>query len=230
MHHGRLLPILAAVLVTAGCSAPTAGPSAPALAPAATATFIPPATATAVVPVPSPLATTPVQTMAPPTAPAATSTHVPPATAPAFKLTPSVTQMPTSALPTGWPPYTPNAPPAFYGPTAGRLSREGEPLFASSCAGCHGLEGEGLSGPALIRTGSQLDKFGNAQQLLQYISATMPLSAPGSLKAEQYLQVLAFLFVGNDYVTTSSLLDANGLERMVILPCGQCHVIIEELE
>ena len=44
----------------------------------------------------------------------------------------------------------------------------------------------------------------------------MPKSAPGSLKAEEYLQVTAFLLVQNNFVKATDPLDATKLAAIPI--------------
>ncbi|MDR7522999.1 MAG: cytochrome c [Armatimonadota bacterium] len=75
----------------------------------------------------------------------------------------------------------------------------GRTVFRSSCAKCHGPEGQGGEGPTLIGPASVVRSYRTAQTLFDFVSANMPFDAPGSLKAEDYWDILAFV------------LDANGL-------------------
>jgi S-disulfanyl-L-cysteine oxidoreductase SoxD len=77
----------------------------------------------------------------------------------------------------------------------------GKEVFTMSCAGCHGdkLEG-GASGPTL--SGPDFTsgyKDGSAGALLNKISQDMPSNAPGSLEAQQYADVFAYVLSVNKY-------------------------------
>jgi alcohol dehydrogenase (cytochrome c) len=69
---------------------------------------------------------------------------------------------------------------------------QGSEVYAQSCALCHGANLQGLSAPALTGAG-----FGHshltAAQLRGVVTQTMPLTAPGSLKPDDYAAVMAFL-------------------------------------
>ncbi|MGC8787756.1 MAG: c-type cytochrome [Anaerolineae bacterium] len=142
---------------------------------------------------------------------ACTKTPTPTATpAPEPTVQPTTPAPPTTAIPT-----TP-APPVT-GPTVGELASVGQPFYAASCARCHGATAQGASAPALIGPNAKLDKFGNAQALLQYMSRAMPPNGPGSLTAEQYLRVLAWLLLGNGYVQSDTVLDPNALADLLLI-------------
>jgi mono/diheme cytochrome c family protein len=81
---------------------------------------------------------------------------------------------------TGSAPYTP------------QQVAHGSEVFAQSCALCHGANLQGLSAPALTGAGFALSHL-NAAQLRSVVTQTMPLTAPGSLKADDYAAVMAFL-------------------------------------
>ena len=83
------------------------------------------------------------------------------------------------------------------------------------CASCHGSQGGGGSGPALIGQGS-LSKYGNAGALLQYIGSAMPYNNPGSLTTTQYLQVLAYLLLQNNYISPSAIWDNSNLSSIML--------------
>ncbi|HEY8585056.1 MAG TPA: cytochrome c [Capillimicrobium sp.] len=73
----------------------------------------------------------------------------------------------------------------------------GEQVYASSCAMCHGDNGSGGNGPALIGEDADLSSHDNGQGLLDYISEQMPASSPGSLTDQQYLDVTAYILEAN---------------------------------
>ena len=101
--------------------------------------------------------------------------------------------------------------PATGGPAAAQLAEAAQPLFTKTCGPCHGAKGEGITGPAIIGTASQLGKYGSAQGLLEKISTTMPRNKPASLSAEQYQQLLAFLLLQNQFVKADTALEASQL-------------------
>jgi mono/diheme cytochrome c family protein len=69
---------------------------------------------------------------------------------------------------------------------------QGSDIYAKSCALCHGANLQGLSAPALTGAGFGHSHL-NAAQLRNVVTQTMPLTAPGSLKPEDYAAVMAFL-------------------------------------
>src|SRR5437763_1115023 len=75
----------------------------------------------------------------------------------------------------------------------------GNTLYAASCAGCHraNLAGGG-DAPALGGAGF-MSTFGNrsAKDLYNFIAASMPAGAPGSLSEQQYTSVTAYLLWAN---------------------------------
>jgi mono/diheme cytochrome c family protein len=92
---------------------------------------------------------------------------------------------------------------------------QGAALYARQCAACHGADVEGGTGPALkgpafteMAAGQHL----TAKSLLDRISSSMPMTAPGSLKPEDYAALMAFLLQQSGYPAGSRPLsqdDAN---------------------
>jgi len=84
--------------------------------------------------------------------------------------------------------------------TAAQADR-GKAVFAMTCAGCHGEKAEGgAAGPTL--SGPDFTngyKDGSAGALLNKISSDMPSNAPGSLEAQQYADVFAYVLSVNKY-------------------------------
>jgi alcohol dehydrogenase (cytochrome c) len=69
---------------------------------------------------------------------------------------------------------------------------EGSQIYAKTCADCHGPNLQGMSAPAL--TGPAFGRSHlTASELRGVVTQTMPLTAPGSLKPDEYASVLAFL-------------------------------------
>ncbi len=125
--------------------------------------------------------------------------------APAPTPTPTPRPPPT-AMPSS-PPPTAEPPPAPSGPTAAQVAELGAAVYAQSCARCHGEQGEGRSGPALVGAGTSIQRHGDALGLLEYVSGRMPPAAPGSLSEEQYSQILAWIVLGNGFVEPSAVWD-----------------------
>jgi mono/diheme cytochrome c family protein len=81
-------------------------------------------------------------------------------------------------------------------------AERGQKVYDESCTGCHGpqLKGTDTAGPTL--SGPDFTngyKDGSAGALLSKISQDMPSSAPGSLEAQQYADVFAYLLSENKY-------------------------------
>jgi mono/diheme cytochrome c family protein len=81
-------------------------------------------------------------------------------------------------------------------------AQQGAALYASQCAACHGAQLEGGAGPAL--TGSAFHQMAAVQHLtpkslLEVVSTTMPMTAPGSLKPDQYAALVAFILQRSGY-------------------------------
>ena len=69
---------------------------------------------------------------------------------------------------------------------------QGSEIYAKQCASCHGANLQGLSAPALTGAGFGHSHL-NAAQLRGIVTQTMPLTAPGSLQADEYAAVMAFM-------------------------------------
>jgi mono/diheme cytochrome c family protein len=68
----------------------------------------------------------------------------------------------------------------------------GSEVYAKTCANCHGANLQGLSAPALSGPGFGHSHL-NAAQLRGIVTQSMPLTAPGSLPADDYAAVMAFM-------------------------------------
>ncbi|PNY82467.1 c-type cytochrome [Deinococcus koreensis] len=78
--------------------------------------------------------------------------------------------------------------------------KSGAAVYAKSCQGCHGDKLQGVRGPALLGAGLLAKYAGGTHTLADLhtkVSKTMPKNAPASLKPQQYLDVVAFLFDRN---------------------------------
>ena len=69
---------------------------------------------------------------------------------------------------------------------------QGRQVYAQECAVCHGANLQGVSAPAL--TGPSFGRSHlNASQLRAVVVQQMPLTAPGTLKPDEYAAVMAYL-------------------------------------
>jgi polar amino acid transport system substrate-binding protein len=100
------------------------------------------------------------------------------------------------------------------GTTFGQAGDAGKTVFAGSCVRCHGNNGQGTTAPAVIGSSANLGKYNTAQGLLDFIRVSMPFNAPGSLSSQDYLNVLSFLLVQNNYVSSGTALDTGQLKNI----------------
>jgi mono/diheme cytochrome c family protein len=84
--------------------------------------------------------------------------------------------------------------------TAEQVAR-GRTVFETHCAKCHGPRGEGTSdAPRLIGQPNGLVGYQTAKGLFDFASSDMPFDSPGTLKPEEYWDVLAFILDGNGLI------------------------------
>ena len=81
-------------------------------------------------------------------------------------------------------------------------AKAGAVVYQKSCAECHGAALEGVEAPAL--KGSGFREMAAAQSLhadalLNTVSQTMPQSDPGSLSADDYNNVVAYMLEQNGF-------------------------------
>jgi cytochrome c oxidase subunit 2 len=103
------------------------------------------------------------------------------------------------------------------------LAIAGETVYSGNCAICHGTNGEGGVGPALWGPNATLGTYNgvtlfsnNAQDMLNFISSKMPLSAPGSLSHEQYIDALSYILVQDGQVSPSSAFNESQLSGITL--------------
>jgi mono/diheme cytochrome c family protein len=92
-------------------------------------------------------------------------------------------------------------------------AQAGAAIYGAQCAACHGAQLEGAVGPAL--TGMAFHKMAAAQHLtpktlLEVISQTMPMTAPGTLKPENYASLVAYILQSSGYPAGSLPLSKGG--------------------
>jgi S-disulfanyl-L-cysteine oxidoreductase SoxD len=102
--------------------------------------------------------------------------------------------------------------------------REGEKIFAVTCAACHGAKGEGqpadrlVGGFGTLATSRPVRTVGSywpyASTLFDYIRRAMPFNSPQSLTAGQVYAVSAYILYLNNIITEDTILDATSLPRV----------------
>ena len=125
-------------------------------------------------------------------------------------VTPASNQPPATPGPTG----TSTTETPSGGQSVDQLSQAGRTVYSSNCIRCHGDNGQGVTGPAVIGTGANLNKYNTAKGLYDYLSTAMPAFAPGSLPPQSYLQVLVYLLVENKYLSAGTMLDPSQLNNI----------------
>jgi mono/diheme cytochrome c family protein len=88
---------------------------------------------------------------------------------------------------------------------------DGAAIFATKCSMCHGVQLQGKVGPALAGPAFIASYSGQtADDVRDFISTAMPLTAPGSLKPAEVLAVLAYILQRNKYAAGAApLTDAS---------------------
>lgn len=96
----------------------------------------------------------------------------------------------------------------------------GEKLFAKHCAKCHGKSGEGSkkAPPIVGKDALPLDpppgakirktQFHTAEDVAAFMSTKMPANKPGSLKPDEYYDILAFDLKANGVDVSNKKIDA----------------------
>jgi S-disulfanyl-L-cysteine oxidoreductase SoxD len=102
--------------------------------------------------------------------------------------------------------------------------REGEKIFAETCAACHGAKDEGDPADRLVgsfgtlATSKAVRTVGSywpyASTLFDYIRRAMPFNSPQSLTADQVYAVSAYILYLNKIVTENTVLNATSLPRV----------------
>ncbi len=94
--------------------------------------------------------------------------------------------------------------------TAGQAAK-GRALFSADCAQCHGVNLQGISGPALRGADSNLATQ-SVSAIYTYVSTEMPMGNAGGLKADEYVSLLAFLLEKNGHRPGSAGLSVAALK------------------
>ncbi|BAN27414.1 c-type cytochrome [Caballeronia insecticola] len=100
----------------------------------------------------------------------------------------------------------------------------GKQIFGAKCASCHGANGEGGIGDALVGgTGTLADAkpkktiggyWPYSTTLFDYIRRAMPYNAPQSLKPDEVYALSAYLLYLNHIVPEDTRLDAQSLPKV----------------
>ena len=120
----------------------------------------------------------------------------------------------------------------------------GKALYATKCASCHGINGEGgLSDRLVARPGEifpqgvsacgfECRTIGNywpfATTLYDYILRSMPMNAPGSLEFNEVYSISAYLLYLNNIISEDVELTANTLKE-IIMPAHDRFIIDDRL-
>lgn len=96
-------------------------------------------------------------------------------------------------------------------------AQRGQAVFQGSCSGCHGGNLQGGMGPRLSPLGGHW-QGSTLGALYRFVSANMPMSAPGSLEPQQYADVIAYVLSHNGFPAGEAELapDDAALEAFVI--------------
>jgi alcohol dehydrogenase (cytochrome c) len=103
-------------------------------------------------------------------------------------------------------------------------AREGEETYTQACASCHGAALDDGQFGAPLRGGAFLERWGgkSVESLFTYTATRMPPAGPGSLSADRYAAVVAYLLGRNGVAPGTRALpaDADALRSMVLPVAG----------
>ena len=111
-------------------------------------------------------------------------------------------------------------------PPGSGTAREGAPIFAAKCQGCHGAEGAGqpndrlVGGIGTLKSQSPVRTVGSywpyATTLFDYLRRAMPLPQPQSLTADETYALAAYLLERNGIIKAGDKMNAKTLPRVVM--------------
>jgi cytochrome c len=114
--------------------------------------------------------------------------------------------------------------------TGAAQAENGAKLYAKHCAKCHGDNGEGTKkAPAVVgKSALPLDppagakkrttKFRTAMDVAEFVVKNMPGDKPGSLKPEEYFDILAFDLEANGVDVSNKSINADTAKQIVLHP------------
>lgn len=88
----------------------------------------------------------------------------------------------------------------------GSQVERGKAIYEERCAKCHGEQGQGKLGRALIGSAANLGGYGTARGLFDYTRKIMPIDAPGKLLESEYWAVLAYILSENKLLPNGTTL------------------------
>lgn len=101
---------------------------------------------------------------------------------------------------------------------------DGEAVYASQCASCHGQTGrEGGIGPQLVSEPGPYEEgmpktigsyWPYATTVYDYIYRAMPFGSPGSLSPDEVYAVTAYLLNANEIIPDGAVMDADALPKV----------------
>jgi mono/diheme cytochrome c family protein len=94
----------------------------------------------------------------------------------------------------------------------------GQAVYQERCASCHGEQGEGKVGRALIGPNAGLGGYGTARGLFDYVRKVMPADAPGRLTESEYWAVLAYILAQNGQLPPDTTLSRETAGRIALPP------------
>ncbi|HZP87612.1 MAG TPA: PQQ-binding-like beta-propeller repeat protein, partial [Burkholderiales bacterium] len=115
-----------------------------------------------------------------------------------------------AANPTIAPALAADAPQSGQGWYTSQQAKEGATAYHANCAACHGDDMRGGAGPAL-KGSSFMAKWGDrtVHDLYAFEHSSMPLTNPGSLDKQKYVNITAYILAQNGFPSGSQPLTLN---------------------
>jgi S-disulfanyl-L-cysteine oxidoreductase SoxD len=96
--------------------------------------------------------------------------------------------------------------------------QRGKAVYEERCAKCHGEQGQGKLGRALIGPTANLGGYGTARGLFDYTRKIMPIDAPGKLLESEYWAVLAYILNQNRILPDGTTLSRQNAANVRLTP------------
>jgi cytochrome c len=100
--------------------------------------------------------------------------------------------------------------------TVAEVAETGLSVYWSSCTACHGIAGEGCEGPAIIGSSSFVGSYGTAQDLLYFITASMPLLTPRTLSHSEYQAVTVHILLQTGLISEDKAINDSNLANITL--------------
>ena len=100
----------------------------------------------------------------------------------------------------------------------GSQVQRGKVVYEERCAKCHGEQGQGKLGRALIGSTANLGGYGTARGLFDYTRKIMPIDAPGKLLESEYWAVLAYILTENKLLPDGTTLGRQNAAGVRLTP------------